>query len=87
MQKTGERQVQSLSQEDPLTWEMATQAGILAQKIPRIEETGVLQSMRPQGVGHNWVIEHYGITRLFCGWFKLGIRTAYTLHPFIPAPK
>ena len=53
MQKTGERQVQSLSQEDPLTWEMATQAGILAQKIPRIEETGVLQSMRPQGVGHN----------------------------------
>ena len=43
MQETQETQVQSLSQEDPLEEEMATQLGILAWKIPQTEEPGGLQ--------------------------------------------
>ena len=38
-------QVQSLGQEDPLEKEMATQASILAWRIPWTEEPGGLQSM------------------------------------------
>ena len=38
-------QVQSLSQEDPLEWEMATCFSILAWRIPWTEEPGELQSM------------------------------------------
>ena len=34
MQETHETQVQSLGQEDPLEWEMATYSSILAWKIP-----------------------------------------------------
>ena len=37
-------QVHSLDQEDPLEEEMATHSGILAQRIPWIEEPGGLQS-------------------------------------------
>ena len=37
--------VQPLGQEDPLEKEMATYSSILARKIPRIEESGGLQSM------------------------------------------
>ena len=37
--------VRSLSQEDPLKKEMATHSGILAWRIPRVEEPGGLQSM------------------------------------------
>ena len=33
---------------------MATHSNTLAWKIPRIEESGRLQSMGPQGVGHDW---------------------------------
>ena len=50
MQKTW---VRSLGQEDPLEKEMATHSSILAWEIPRTEETGRLQSMRLQRVGHN----------------------------------
>ena len=50
MRETG---VQSLRQEDPLEKEMATHSSILAWKIPRMEEPGGLQSMRPQRVGHD----------------------------------
>ena len=53
MRETG---VQSLRQEDPLEKEMATHSSILAWKIPRMEEPGGLQSMRPQRVGHDWTI-------------------------------
>ena len=35
----------SLGQEDPLEKEMATHSSILAWRIPRTEEPGVLQSM------------------------------------------
>ena len=45
--------VQSLAWEDPLEEEMATHSSILAWKIPRTEEPGVLQSMELQRVRHN----------------------------------
>ena len=46
-------QVRSLGQEDPLEKEMATHSSILAWEIPLTEETGGLQSMGLQRVGHN----------------------------------
>ena len=48
-----ETQVQSLGREDPLEKEMATHSSTLAWKIPWMEETGRLQSMGSQRVGHN----------------------------------
>ena len=47
------QEFQSFSQEDSLEKEMATQASILAQKIPRTEEPGGLQSMGLQRVRHD----------------------------------
>ena len=46
-----ETQVQSLGWEGPL--KKATHSSILAQKIPWTEETGGLQSMGLQRVGHD----------------------------------
>ena len=46
-------QVQSLGWEDPLEKEMAPHSSILAWKIPWMEETGRLQSMGSQRVGHD----------------------------------
>ena len=48
-----ETQVPSLGQEGPLEEEMATHSSTLAWKIPWMEETGRLQSMGSQRVGHN----------------------------------
>ena len=48
-----EMQVQFLGQEDPLEVEMAIHFSILAWKIPWTEETGRLQSMGLQRVGHD----------------------------------
>ena len=48
-----EMQVSSLGQEDPLEEEMATHSSILAWKILWTEESGRLQSMGSQRVGHN----------------------------------
>ena len=45
--------VQSLGREDPLEKEMATHSGILAWKIPWMEEPGGLQSMGSQRAGHD----------------------------------
>ena len=45
--------VRSLGQEDPLEKEMAAHSSTLAWKIPWTEEPGRLQSMGPQGVGHD----------------------------------
>ena len=42
-----------LGREDPLEKEMATHSSILAWKIPWTEETGRLQSMGSQRVGHD----------------------------------
>ena len=48
-----ETRVQSLGREDLLGMEMATHSGILAWKIPWMEEPGRLQSMGSQRVGHD----------------------------------
>ena len=45
--------VPSLGQEDPLEKEMATHSSTLAWKIPWTEESGRLQSMGSQRVGHD----------------------------------
>ena len=45
---------QSLGQEDLLEEGMATHSTILAWRIPWTEESGGLQSMGPQRVGHDW---------------------------------
>ena len=45
--------VQSLGREDPLEKEMATHSSILACRIPWTEESGGLQSIGSQRVGHN----------------------------------
>ena len=46
--------VRSLGQEDPLEKKgMATHSSILAWRIPWIEESGGLQSMGSQRIGHN----------------------------------
>ena len=50
IQQTG---VQALGQEDPLEKGMATHSSILAWKIPWTEESGGLQSMALQRVGHS----------------------------------
>ena len=46
--------VWSLGREDPLEKGMATHSSILARRIPWTEESGGLQSMGSQRVGHNW---------------------------------
>ena len=48
-----ETQVRSLGQEDPLEEEMATHSSIIAWEIPWAEESGGLQSMGSQRVGHD----------------------------------
>ena len=48
-----ETQVRSLRQEDPLEEGMATHSNILAWRIPWTEETGELQSIGSQRVGHD----------------------------------
>ena len=45
--------VQFLGQEDPLEEGMATHSSILAWRIPWTEETGALQAMGLQRVGHD----------------------------------
>ena len=45
--------VRSLGREDPLEKGMATHSSILARRIPWTEESGGLQSMGSQRVGHN----------------------------------
>ena len=58
MQETQEAWVWSMGREDPLKKEMATHSSILAWKILRTEESGGLQPMGLQRVGHNWAAEH-----------------------------
>ena len=48
-----ETRVQSLGWEDPLEKGMTTHSSILPWEIPWTEETGRLQSMGSQSVGHN----------------------------------
>ena len=44
--------VRSLGWDDPLEEEMATHSSILAWKIPWTEETGMLEAMGSQRIGH-----------------------------------
>ena len=53
MQETTEIQVQSLGGEDLLEEEMAIHSSIFAWKIPRTEESGGLQFLGLERVGHN----------------------------------
>ena len=48
-----ETQVRPLGQEDPLEEGMATHSSIFAWRIPRTEQSGGLQSMGSQRVGHD----------------------------------
>ena len=48
-----ETRVQSLGREDPLEKGLVTHSNILACKIPWTEESGELQSMGSQRVGHD----------------------------------
>ena len=56
MQKSQERQVRSLGQEDPLGEEMAPHSSILTWEIPWTEEPGGLWSMG--SVRYNWAYTH-----------------------------
>ena len=57
-QSMHEMGVKPLGLEDPLEQEMATCSSILGWKIPWTEESGRLQSMESQRVGHDRVTEH-----------------------------
>ena len=53
MHKIQETQVQSLGQEDPLEKGTVTHSTILAWRVPWTEESGGLQSIVSQRVGHD----------------------------------
>ena len=53
VEETQEMWIQSLGQEDSMEEKMATHSSILAWEIPWAEESGGLQSMRSQRVGHD----------------------------------
>ena len=84
--------VQSLGQEDPLEKEMATHFSILAWKILRMEESGSLQSVGLQRVGHNWATSLSFLTpfqrsNVVCIISQLGLlvsfSSGYESWPFI----
>ena len=53
IQETQNMQVQPLGWEDTLEKEMATHSSILAWEMPRTEDSGKLESIGLQGVGHD----------------------------------
>ena len=53
MQETKETQDRSLGWEDPLEKGMTIHSSIIAWRIPWTEETGRLQSIESQRIGHN----------------------------------
>ena len=67
--------VRSLGQEDPLEKEMTIHSRTIVWEISWTEESGMLQSMGSQSVGHDWVmwlhfIQQY-IHELKAKWKKL----------------
>ena len=60
-----ETRVQSLSQEDPLEKEMATDSSILAWKIPWPEEPGGLQSVGSQESDTTEQLNHHQVCHSF----------------------
>ena len=85
-----ETRVRALGREDPLEKEMATHSSILAWNMPWTEESGRLQSMGSQRVGHDWATSlHFFTTsatweaHLALGpLYSLGIWTRWSLLPF-----
>ena len=57
--------VRSLGWEDLLKKEMATHSGILAWRIPWIEESGWLRSLRSQKVGHDRMTDTFHTSSAF----------------------
>ena len=78
-----ETRVQSLCWEDLLEKEMEIHSSILAWKIPWTEESGRLQSMGSQRVGHDWVIslslsfKAYKVTFEFCLWSDHSVQAIF----------
>ena len=71
MQETQEMRVQSPGREDPLEKEIANHSSILAWRIPWTEESGGLQSMGSQRVGHNWSkLAHVNMDRKPNFWWR-----------------
>ena len=66
IQETQATWVESQGQEDPLMEKMTTHSSILAWGIPRTEESGELQSMRAQRVGHN---SAHGTHKILWEWW------------------
>ena len=67
-------QVQSLGQEDPLEKGMATHSSILTWRIPWTEESGELQSVELQRVGHNWVTNTHTNTYIYIYWRVIALQ-------------
>ena len=79
MQQTQETWLPSLDKEDPLEKEMATHSNILAWRIPWTEESGVLQSIESQRVGHSWsdlAHTHMAVSWRVLGWITGTCRCA-----------
>ena len=59
MQKTQETRVQSLGQDDPLEWEMATHSSLLSWKISWTGEPGSRrESETTEHTAHTWRVYH-----------------------------
>ena len=91
-----EIRVWSLGREVPLEKEMATHSSILAWKIPWMEESCRLQSMRSQRAGHNWATSlhftgcHWALGRARWGTehiptgYRFSIRERMYFHVTLP---
>ena len=85
-----ETRVRSLGWENPLENEMATHSSILAWEIPWTEESGRLQSIGLQRVGHEWatllclrgILENYYMTEEKYVW-----NAEYTFTISVPVIK
>ena len=69
--------VQSLSQEDPLEYGMATHSSVLAWRIPWTKEPGELQSMGWQRVRHDWASNTHTVAVLILE--KIAVLTRFLL--------
>ena len=58
MQEMQQTWVRFMGWEDALEKEVETHSSILAWETPRTEESGGLQSIGSQKVGHDWATEH-----------------------------
>ena len=84
--------VQSLVWEDPLEKGMATHSGRIAWRIPQTKESGRLQFIELQRVGHGWAISTFTVNEMIM-WFLSFILLTWCImlidlcllnHPCIP---